>query len=174
MNDRGLTIPKHIKEYLPDTLIEMLENDGHGISFPYDNVVQMRYIKDGKDLGGTYRLSKYGSWVKTLRAAYWRNEFLRDEYPNSAYAPDPKKGVRLATRYRDKHGDEYSFQVSYKKDGKATLRSFYFGNENTASTERKKHAEKTAWHFRRKYCETLDPETLSLENIKGWQHTKFY
>jgi hypothetical protein len=46
--------------------------------------------------------------------------------------------------------------------------------KNNLTIEQKKHAEKTAWHFRRMYCENLDMEALSPSKTQGWQNKRYY
>lgn len=173
---RGLTIPAGIKKQLRQSIIDLLEKDGHGLSFPGGELVQMRYVKDGVDLGGSYPLSRYKDWNTLFLRAISDNKNLRRTLPNSSSAPSPDKGVMFASRTRkDRELDEYYFNVSYKNtNGKAAVKSFYCGNENTMDHVRKKHAELTAWHFRRLYCETLDPTVFSQENTKGWAKFKYY
>jgi hypothetical protein len=164
-NARGLTIPLHIKSLLPYSLIKLLEKDGHGISFPSKISAQMRYIKDGFDMGGSYPVSKYENWTQLLLSAIKSNERLRKKLANSSYGCSPDKGVSFIARYRkDRESIEYYYNVSYYNEEKQSMKSFYCGNENTMSTERRKHAELTAWHFRREYCRDLNPDIFSAEN----------
>ena len=166
---RGLTIPSNIKSVLSDSLVKLLEKDGHGISFNSKISAQMRYIKDGVDMGGHYPLSRYSSWEELLLIAIEDNENLRKSIPNSSYGCSPDKGVSFVTRYRkDRDSFEYYYSVSYYNNNVQKIRSFYCGNENTMSSERKKHAELTAWHYRKEYCKTLDPNIFSEENTKDW------
>lgn len=136
----------------------------------------MRYIYNNRDLGGSYPLSSFGgSWQKALEAAITDNKYFRKKQPNSQTV-SPEKGVVFCERYRkDRDNIEYYYNVHfYSKEGKSRFRAFYCGNENTLTTERKKHAEKTAWHFRRMYCENLDVKALSRSETQGWQNKRYY
>ncbi len=173
---RGLKIPAHIKKQLRLTVVRLLENDGHGLSFPGGDLVQMRYIKDGVNMGGSYPLSRYSDWNSLFLRAIADNEKLRRTLPNSSSAPSPDKGVRFVTRYRKgRNLAEYYYAVScHNAAGKQTIKNFYCGNENTMDHIRKKHTELTAWHFRRLYCDTLSHEAISKENTKDWAKYKYY
>jgi hypothetical protein len=174
-NARGLTIPLHIRSLLPYSLIKLLEKDGHGISFPSKIAAQMRYVKEGTDMGGSYPLSKYKNWTELLLSIVKRNKELRRIIPNSSYGCSPDKGVSFIARYRkDRDSFEYYYNVSYYTEKKPSMKSFYCGNENTMSTERRKHAELTAWHFRREYCRDLDPNIFSTENTENWTTQQKY
>lgn len=171
----GLTIPAQVKADLPKRLIKTLQEDGHGISFNSEISLQMRYVFEGKDFGGSYPLSKYGTWKNAIMNAMKDNQRLQTQYPNSSRTVSPHRGVRFCERLqKNRTYAQYSYQVHYFKDDKPAFKSFYCGTENTMSTARKKHAELTAWHFRRLYCEDLDPEVFSAENTKNWQTKKYY
>jgi hypothetical protein len=172
---QGLTIPDHITKDLPVELIERLKLDGHGISFPNYMAVQMRYVCNGSDLGGSYPISKYGgSWENALIAAAKDNEELVIMFPNSSRGCSPDRGVFLTKRYRKDRGHyEHYWVMSYYDNQVAKTKVFYCGIDNTMTMAKKKHAELTAWYFRRLYCETLDPDVVSVENTKGWQKKKF-
>lgn len=174
--NKGLTIPNHILSEIPKDLAEKLFKDGYGISFTEERRVQMRYMFRKMDLGGSYPLSAYGTWELVLRAAIKDNEHLRVRFPNGRKYPSSEKGVSLkVSTKKGRDTLEYSYQIAYKKaDGKDGLKALYCGNENTMTTERRIHAEKTAWHLRRLYCKTLDPEVFSNKNTDGWQHKKLY
>lgn len=173
---RGLTIPAKIRNQLTPSVAKLLEKDGHGLSFPGGDLVQMRYVKDGVNLGGSYPLSRYGSWNTLFLRAIADNKNLRRTLPNSSSAPSPDKGVLFIARNRkDREQTEYYYSVSYHNaSGKPATKTFYCGNDNTMDHVRKKHAELTAWHFRRLYCETLDPSVFSKENTENWAKVKYY
>lgn len=170
-----LTIPEHIAATLPIELLERLKLDGHGISFNSLISIQMRYIYYGADLGGSYLFSRYGSWKAAINAAIDEHDKLAVQYPNLGHGCSPHKGVFFRTRKRkDSETLVYNWVVNFYDNQKAKVTHFYCGNENTITPERKNHAELTAWHFRRLYCETLDPNVLSRENCKGWQTKQYY
>lgn len=172
---QGLTIPDHIAKVLPIKLIERLKLDGHGISFPNVMAVQMRYLCNGSDLGGYYPISKYGSWENALNAAMKKNRSCWSMFPNSSRGCSPDRGVYLVKNHKKDRGQyEYYWAMSYYDNQVAKSKSFYCGNDKTMTKARKKHAELTAWYYRRLYCETLDPDVVSLENTKGWQNKKVY
>lgn len=174
-NARSLTIPDHILATLPVGLVNELTVDGHGISFNSDKSLQMRYIYNCKDYGAGYPLSKYGSWENALTIAMKDQEKLVIQYPNSSRGCSSMKGVFLTCRSRkDRQYMEYYWVVSYYDNQRPKTKVFYCGNDKSITAAKKKHAELTAWYFRRLYCETLDPDMLSFENIKGWQKKKFY
>lgn len=136
---RGLKIPTRIKKQLRTTVVRLLESDGHGLSFPGGDLVQMRYIKDGVNLGGCYPLSRHKDWNTLFLRAIADNERLRRTLPNSSSAPSPDKGVRFVTRLRKGRTlAEYSYAVSFHNaEGKQTTQNFYCGNENTMDHVRK-------------------------------------
>ncbi len=174
---QGLTIPDHIKSTLKRQTIKILEADGHGISFTSVISIQMRYIFNGQDLGGSYPISRYNNdYEATLLRAMADNISCRRNYPNGCRTLSPDKGVTFVERVRDRGGAIYTafgWSVHYKKNGKSNFREFYCGTDNTMTTQRKKHAEAAAWHFRALYCENGDADVLSAENIKDWQHKEF-
>jgi hypothetical protein len=170
---RGLTIPKHIIS-VPRHLRFLLEKDGHGITFNSNISAQLRYMFNGTDLGGSYPLSRYKSWGELLSKAIKQAVKLRRDYPN-CFKADPSKGVTFREELKKGRSySEYSYAVRYKRDGKLNIKRYYCGSDNTMTTEKRQHAEKTAWHFRRLYCENLDQEILSSENTQGWQTKKYY
>jgi hypothetical protein len=172
---RGLTIPEHVKNEIPRSLIETLEDDAYGISFNSKNSAQMRYSFLKQDFGGSYPLSAFDGWEKLLLSAMAAYNKLARAMPNSGRYCDPNKGVRFNERVpKDKKYVEYNWQVHYKKNNKSAFKNFYCGNENTMTTERKKHAELTAWHFRKLFCDNGDPEVFTPENTKNWQNEAFY
>ncbi|HBY86612.1 MAG TPA: hypothetical protein DEO86_12140 [Colwellia sp.] len=171
---QGLTIPDHIAKDVSIELVERLKLDGHGISFPNYMAVQMRYICNGIDLGGSYSISRYGSWENALIAAAKDNEELVITFPNSSRGCSPDRGVFLVKNYKKSRGQhEHYWVMSYNDNQVAKTKSFYCGNDKTITKARSKHAELTAWYYRRLYCETLDPDVVSAENIKGWQKKRF-
>lgn len=137
---RGLKIPARIKKELTPSIIKLLTKDGHGLSFPGGDLVQMRYIKDGVNMGGCYPLSRYKDWNSLFLKAVADNEKLRRTLPNSSAAPDPDKGVRFISRLRKGRSvAEYYYAVSCQNaSGKQTIKNFYCGNENTMDHVRKK------------------------------------
>jgi hypothetical protein len=172
---RGLTIPEHVKKTLSRALIKLLERDGYGISFNSNKSAQMRYMFLKQDFGGSYPLSAYKNWQELLLKAMADYEKLGKNMPNGGRYCSPDKGVRYCERIRkDRSYAESSYQVHFKKDGKSAFKMFYCGNENTMTTERKKHAKLTAWHFRKLYCKDGDPSVFDSANTKNWQTKKYY
>jgi hypothetical protein len=172
---QGLTIPDHIKSQLTRSTRMVLEADGHGISFNSKISAQMRYVFNKKDFGGSYPRSAYASWEKLLLSAMATYSRLAKTMPNSCRYISPAKGVsfRMMSN-KNRPYAYYSWQVHYKKEGKNQFAQFYCGSENTMTTERKNHAEATAWHFRALYCEAGDAEVFSKENTEYWQTKKYY
>ena len=171
----GLTIPDFIKAELTPATIKRLKEHGHGISFNSKNSAQMRYSLDSIDYGGSYPRNAYSCWEKLLLSAMATYNRLSATMPNGQRYAQANKGVYFATRMKaGSDNAEYSYNVSYKEDGKPKIRSFYCGTENSMSTERKRHTELTAWHFRAQYCEANDPAKISLAAIKGWRNKRYY
>jgi hypothetical protein len=95
--------------------------------------------------------------------------------PNSSRGASPDRGVFLVKRYKkDRDHYEHYWAMSYYDKQVAKTKVFYCGNDDTVTKARSKHAELTAWHYRRLYCETLEPDVVNLENTKGWQKKKVY
>jgi len=172
---KPITIPSHLARPLPMALLAVLQSDSRGYSFNSDTSLQLTYIHDGIDLGGIYPLSKYGSWHKAFSAAYAQQTTLEKIHPINESTFPPLKGVTLLKR-RPKNSRiaVYKWRVSYYKNRVEKTISFYCGNENTVTTKRKRHAQLTALHFWRLYCETLDPKVFSQDNTQGWQHKRYY
>jgi len=173
---RGLSkIPSCIKEVLSPSLIMALEEDGYGISFPDVKFAQMRYLKEKKDYGKIYKIEKYGSWERLLRAAMLDNKRLRKLMPNSSNGPDPTKGVTFrTTKPKGRIYTEYAYIASYiNSKGKPAIKSFFCGSERTVTDNMMKKAENAAWHFRRLYCESGDPSVFSKENTRYWRNMSF-
>jgi hypothetical protein len=172
---KGLTIPEHIKNQIPRSLITILEDDAYGISFNSKISAQMRYCFLKQDYGGSYPLSAFAGWETLLLSAMAAYNKLAKAMPNGGRYCSPNKGVRFNEKApKGKKYLEYSWQVHYKKNNKSAFKSLYCGNENTMTTERKRHAELTAWHFRKLYCEDGDPGVFSPENTKNWQNEALY
>lgn len=174
---RGLSaIPSHIAEQLSPETLSVITDDAHGISFPDVNLAQMRYVKKGVNLGRSYNIKHFPSWETLILQAVSDCKTLRVTRPNSGARPDPEKGIRFHAQLRPgREYAEYCWIVSFHKlDGTQSQKAFYCGNDNSMSTFRKQHALLTAKHFRRLYCESLDPQVLSSENVKNWQHVCYY
>lgn len=172
----GLTIPEHIRKTLSAPLLMCLEEDAHGISFNTAISIQMRYVFKGEQKGGSYTLGSYnGSWEEALKKAVRDHDELKIKYPNSARYLSPERGVRFSSRVNSrKHSTVHSFDVNFKDEGKYKNKAFYCGTDNTITAKRKKHAQYTAWHFRRLYCEKGDPTVFSKESCKDWESTIYY
>jgi hypothetical protein len=175
---KGLTVPVHIKKLLTEEMLAKLEQNGCGISFNSAKSVQMRYVVDGEDLGSNYPMSKYGnSWELAITEAIADNTALAIKHQNSAKYASPKKGVNFRRVVKKGVGKTYvsfAWIVSFNDNGKNKLKSFGCGGENTMTIRSKKHAELTAWYFRRLYCESGDPSVLSAKSTKNWPSKKYY
>jgi len=170
-----IKIPPQIARTVPMLLIGILQSDGRGYSFNSDTSLQLTYVHNGIDLGGIYSLSNYGSWYKAWSAAYERKTNLEILYPINESTFPPLRGVRLLKRRRKGCTiAEFKWQVSFYRNGVEKTKSFYCGNENTVTVQRNRHAELTARHFGKLYCQTLDPEVFSNASTQGWQTKKYY
>ena len=146
--NKGLSaIPPKVKALLPSDLISQLSQDGHGLSFPEPTGVQMRFIREGKDLGGFYSYNQCGGVVKALRMAMSRCQQLRVKHPPKAHSS--KDYVHWIERYDRRKGKvEYSYRVYYNDGTRQLCKSFGFGH-NRPSAFKQLHGYRTArlFHF---------------------------
>lgn len=167
---KGLSnIPKKIKSKLPPHLVKSLELDGYGISFPESSGLQMRFLRDGKDLGGFYSYLQFGGVKKACEAAISRNMQLRAAIPR--IIESPFDGVYWVERNDKRKGKiEYTYRVNYKKpDGSKSVRSFGFGHK-MPSPDKQLHGFRTAKLFR--YMDSIGE--LDYQWFNRWKHVRLY
>ena len=174
-NRSGLSkIPDYVKRELSASTIKKLEKDGMGLSFPYESVVQLRVIRNKRDLGGSFNYETNGGIRKTIEIAMKRSQELRDK--NTLIKLIKFDNVHYNEKY-DKRRDkiEYLYRVTYRYKVKGKLKiyvkTFSFGYKKP-SPDKQLHGFRTAKLF--KYH--LDNFGLKFNKsmFERWKHERLY
>lgn len=173
--NRGIfAFPRKVELALTKTMLDQLKVDGHGVSFPDSSGCQMRFVRDGKDLGGFYSYNLYGGITKAVKAAMSRNQQLRVADRLKGMPTTPTAGVTWVERFDERRKVyEYLYRVFYKKpDGRAAGKSFYLGSGERPSADKQLHAFRTAKLFRHHY-QIYGPD-LDVTWFNPWKEVRLY
>ncbi|KMT67061.1 hypothetical protein [Catenovulum maritimum] len=168
-------------EKLSPKLQQKLTENTFGISFPSRSGCQMRFVRNGKDLGGFYSYKQWGSVNKAVEAAISKNRQLKALYPisktNRKRKPKPDascgfNGVGFREKLDKRRNKiERFYWASFKRNGKPAIKTFSLGYKEF-SADQQLHAYRTAIQFRKEW-ELLDSE-MKEEKYKDWQNKRLY
>ena len=169
---------------IPAEVTHLLESDRHGITFPCQSGCQMRFIHQGKDLGGFYSYRQWGGIKKAVEAAIQRNTALRAKYgrgkagriqTRSQFEPRSNVGVVgvSSSRYFDKRRQRYYFRYLVAwADGKGRRKVKSFNLLANSTPDQYLHAYRSAIQFRKEW-EALLAE-FSPSKYTLWRDKRLY
>ena len=157
------------------------------ITEPDPKGFQVRIVRNRKEHSRYFSHVQWGDKNKALNAAQsWRDQMLislggiNKNLSNKSINPTKKttgiRGVSRSLQYdkrRDVHYLVYS--VHWRKNGKATTKTFYVGRVENVNADEEFHAFRTAVRFRREY-EISKTEDFPFypERFKLWRNSRIY
>lgn len=172
---KGLSnIPDYVVEELSESTLKQLKKDGMGITFPYHKALQLRVIRNKKDLGNIFKYHDFGGIKKTVAIAMHVSDELRKKHPvdiSNGY-----DNVHYNEKFdKRKNKIEYLYRVTfrYRVNGKLKIhtKTFSFGHKKP-STDKLLHGYRTA----KLYKFHLDNFGLKFNKIafSRWKHERLY
>lgn len=177
-------IPVDVKLALNDTLLSVLCNDGHGITFPCDGLCQVRIKRNGRTHSKSFAFSKYGGIVSAIKSAMQWTIHMRKMYVEINQHSAAHRGYsnillskRPNVRSKCKADEfEYFHSVYYNDPISGLKRHKIFWHGYTYPTAGQwLHAQNTALHFRDyvNYCDELGV-SVNCKRYAGWKNKRLY
>lgn len=168
---------------IPSNVSDLLTPRRYGVSFPCATGCQMRFVRNGRDLGGFYSFRQWGGARKAVEAAISRNRNLQAKYRfgsrvkkiSPLRTPNSNTGVLgVSGQWKyDKRRDhwEWRYQVRWQdRTGKSCSKSFYV--PPCSSADWFLHALRTAIQFRKAW--EAYPLEFEPARYKIWRTKRLY
>lgn len=165
------TIPRHIRPHLSEDIIKILEEDGHGISYPDRWGIQTRARRFCECIdSGYFALSAYPTVQDAVLAAMARTTMIRLKHP---VIRSKTGNVRIANRYDYRKGMmEYRVHADFtQEDGRRGTKTFSFGY-SIPSQSKLLHGLRTAHLFRQMFEEY--GHDMDFLMFKKWKTRRLY
>lgn len=149
---------------IPIEVEDLLKDQAFGVSFPCRSGCQMRFIRNGVDLGGYYSYAQWGGIRKAVEAAISENQKLRTLYKRKGAGGkvafrdggNPKNNTGVmgvsGSWYFDPRRDKYYFRYLVRwvdPEGQAHIKTFNLVEPFTA--DQQFHTFRTAVQFRKSW-----------------------
>lgn len=180
-SNKGLKkIPEYISAEVDDSLISLLNVNGHGLSFPHHTFCQVRIKRETKTYSRCFPYSKYNSIEDTIKIAMKYYLELKEKLIEQGIVRSYGKGygginfIQRIDKRRDT--EEYYHAVWYinPETGKRRQRGFYHNQKPTPGQWL--HGHRTALYFKveQERIASVHGTCIRHELFKDWKTKRLY